>query len=259
MAAGNFDACMPFIFREEGGFTKDAHDPGNWTGGKVGKGVLKGTNFGIAANSHPNLDIANLTKAEAAKLYRVEYWNACNCDLLGTGVDLVVMDAAVNSGVGRGRSFRDATASIGDPLKRVDAISDKRRSFYKGLKAFERYGKVWLGRVARIQAAATKMALDAAGKPASAVTAELQARAAQAEAGAAKAKQRAAVAGAGTGTVATTTISTMPAPDQAAHPTLFLVLLAVAAGGIVVALLIHKARAHRELAVAFAQAGAPTK
>ena len=31
MAAGNFDACMPFIFREEGGFTKDPHDPGNWT------------------------------------------------------------------------------------------------------------------------------------------------------------------------------------------------------------------------------------
>jgi lysozyme family protein len=100
MAAGNFDACMPFIFREEGGFTKDAHDPGNWTGGKVGKGVLKGTNFGIAANSHPNLDIPNLTKAEAAKLYRVEYWNACSCDLLATGVDLVVMDAAVNPASG---------------------------------------------------------------------------------------------------------------------------------------------------------------
>jgi hypothetical protein len=100
MAAGNFDACIPFIFREEGGFTKDPHDPGNWTGGKVGKGVLKGTNFGIAANSHPNLDIPNLTKAEAAKLYRVEYWSACSCDLLGIGVDLVVMDAAVNSGVG---------------------------------------------------------------------------------------------------------------------------------------------------------------
>lgn len=259
MAAGNFDACMSFIFREEGGFAKDPHDSGNWTGGKVGKGVLKGTNFGIAANSHPNLDIANLTRAEAAKLYRVEYWNACNCDLLGTGVDLVVMDAAVNSGVGRGRSFRDATASIGDPLKRVDAISDKRRAFYKGLKAFSRYGKVWLGRVARIQAAATKMALDAAEKPASALRAELQARAVQAEAGAANGKQQAAVAGAGTGTAATTTVSTMPAPDQAAHPTVFVMLLAVVAGGIVVALFIHKARAHRELALAFAEAAAETK
>jgi lysozyme family protein len=259
MAAGNFDACMSFIFREEGGFTKDPRDPGNWTGGKVGKGVLKGTNFGIAANSHPNLDIANLTKAEAAKLYRIEYWNACSCDILSTGVDLVVMDAAVNSGVGRGRSFRDATASIGDPLKRVEAISDKRRVFYKGLKAFGRYGKVWLGRVARIQAAATKMALDAAGKPASEVTAELQARASQAEAGAARAKQQAAIAGAGTGTAATTTVSTMPASDQAAHPTVFLMLLAVVAGGIIVAVLIYRARAHRELASAFAEAAAETK
>jgi len=258
MAAGNFEACMPFIFREEGGFTKDAHDPGNWTGGKVGKGVLKGTNFGIAANSHPNLDIPNLTKAEAAKLYRVEYWNACSCDLLVTGVDLVVMDAAVNSGVGRGRSLRDATASIGDPMKRIDAISDKRRAFYKGLTAFSRYGKVWLGRVARIQAAATKMALDP-GKPASAVRAELQARASQAEAGAANAKQQAAIAGAGTGTAATTTVATMPAPDQAAHPTVFLMLLAVVAGGIIVAVLIYRARARRELASAFAETAAETK
>jgi lysozyme family protein len=259
MAAANFDACMSFIFREEGGFTKDAHDPGNWTGGKVGKGVLKGTNFGIAANSHPNLDIPNLTKAEAAKLYRVEYWSACSCDLLVTGVDLVVMDAAVNSGVGRGRSLRDATASIGDPMKRVDAISAKRRAFYTGLKAFSRYGKVWLGRVARIQAAATKMALDAAGKPASAVKAELQARAAQAEAGAANAKQQAAVAGAGTGTAATATVSTMPTPDQTPHPTVFLALLAVLVGGMLVAVLIHRARAHRELASAFAEAAAETK
>ena len=259
MAAGNFDACMSFIFREEGGFTKDPHDPGNWTGGKVGKGVLKGTNFGIAANSHPSLDIAKLTKAEAAKLYRIEYWNACSCDLLSTGVDLVVMDVAVNSGVQRGRSYRDVTVSIADPLKRIDALSDKRRVFYKGLKTFSRYGKVWLGRVARIQAAAIKMALAASGQPASAVTAELQARAAQAAAGGAEAKQRAAVAGAGTGAATTTTVSTMPTPDRAAHPTLFLVLLAVVVGGILVAVLIHRARAHRELASAFAEAAAETK
>src|SRR4051812_19204391 len=133
MAAGSFDACMPFIFREEGGFTKDPHDPGNWTGGKVGKGVLKGTNFGIAASSHGALEIAKLTKADAAAIYRREYWNACSCDILSTGVDLVVMDVAVNSGVARGRSYRDATASIAEADKRVDALSDKRRAFYKGL------------------------------------------------------------------------------------------------------------------------------
>jgi lysozyme family protein len=259
MTSGNFDACIPFIFREEGGFTRDPHDAGNWTGGKIGQGVLKGTNFGIAASSHPTLDIANLTKAEAAKLYRVEYWNACNCDLLASGVDLVVMDVAVNSGVGRGRSYRDATAPIRDAQKRVDVMSDKRRAFYKGLKTFSRYGKVWLGRVARIQAAATKMVLAGAETAAAAIKAELLARAVQADAGAAKAKQQAAVAGAGSGSAATASVSTMPAPDQAAHPTVFLMLLAVVVGGgIVVALLIHRARAHRELASAYADVAAET-
>jgi fatty-acid desaturase len=50
----------------------------------------------------------------------------------------------------------------------------------------------------------------------------------------------------------------MPAPDQAAHPTVFLMLLAVVVGGIVVALLIHRARAHRELASAYAEVAAET-
>jgi lysozyme family protein len=258
MPSGQFEACLPFIFREEGGFTKDPHDPGNWTGGKVGKGVLKGTNFGIAASSHPSIGIASLTKAEAAKLYRIEYWNPCNCDHLAAGVDLVVIDVAVNSGVGRGRTFRDATAWIVEPGKRIDALSDKRRAFYKGLKTFSRYGKGWLGRVARIQAAATKMVLAAAGKPAARIKAELQQRAAQADADAAKAKQQAAVAGAGSGTAATASVSTLPPPDQAAHPTVFLVLLAVVAGAILVAILVHRARGRQELASAYAEAATET-
>jgi fatty-acid desaturase len=45
----------------------------------------------------------------------------------------------------------------------------------------------------------------------------------------------------------------MPTPDQAAHPTVFLALLAVVVGGILVAVFIHRARAHRELASAFAE------
>ncbi len=73
MSASNFMAVMALVLQHEGGFSADRRDPGNWTGGKVDKGTLKGTKFGIAANSFPTLDIANLTKAQAVDIYRRKY------------------------------------------------------------------------------------------------------------------------------------------------------------------------------------------
>ncbi|MFC0406768.1 hypothetical protein [Roseomonas elaeocarpi] len=37
----------------ERGLSMVSTDPGNWTGGQVGKGKLKGTKYGIAAASYP--------------------------------------------------------------------------------------------------------------------------------------------------------------------------------------------------------------
>ena len=54
----------------EGGATlsRTRADPGNWTGNRVGVGQLKGTKWGVAAGSHPGLDIAALTSEEACKI-----------------------------------------------------------------------------------------------------------------------------------------------------------------------------------------------
>ncbi|WP_236513543.1 glycosyl hydrolase 108 family protein, partial [Escherichia coli] len=57
----NFDQAFKVTIGHEGSFTLNKNDAGNWTGGKVGVGQLKGTKYGIAANSYPNLDIKNLT------------------------------------------------------------------------------------------------------------------------------------------------------------------------------------------------------
>lgn len=43
MSRSNFTPSMGIVLQHEGGFTDDRRDPGNWTGGKVGKGVLLGT------------------------------------------------------------------------------------------------------------------------------------------------------------------------------------------------------------------------
>ena len=56
----NFEKAFERLIGHEGGYSTDRNDPGNWTGGKVGSGTFKGTKYGIAANTYPNLDIKNL-------------------------------------------------------------------------------------------------------------------------------------------------------------------------------------------------------
>ena len=58
----NFDKAFELLIGHEGGYTTNPKDAGNWTGGKQGVGVNKGTKYGIAANSYPSLDIKNLTQ-----------------------------------------------------------------------------------------------------------------------------------------------------------------------------------------------------
>ena len=38
-----FDEAFRRLIGHEGGYSTDRRDPGNWTGGKVGVGILKGT------------------------------------------------------------------------------------------------------------------------------------------------------------------------------------------------------------------------
>jgi hypothetical protein len=48
----------------------DGKDPGNWTGGKVGKGQLKGTKYDVSAAAFPKENIAGLTKDKAIAIYK---------------------------------------------------------------------------------------------------------------------------------------------------------------------------------------------
>lgn len=69
-----FQRAYAFTKLAEGGLSMDRNDPGNWTGGKVGKGELKGTKYGVSAKSYPHLDIRNLTKLDAQKIFYQDFW-----------------------------------------------------------------------------------------------------------------------------------------------------------------------------------------
>ena len=96
-----FDQAFAIVVGEEGTYSSERTDPGNWTGNSVGSGTLVGTKYGIAAGSHPNVDIVALTLDAAKEIYRLEYWNKVSGDTLPPPLALVVFDAAVYNGVPR--------------------------------------------------------------------------------------------------------------------------------------------------------------
>ena len=64
-----FDQAFDIVvLGTEKGYQNDPRDPGNWTGGAVDQGTLRGTNFGISAASYPTLDIARLLATGAELL-----------------------------------------------------------------------------------------------------------------------------------------------------------------------------------------------
>lgn len=94
-----FDQAFALVVANEGGYTVDPADPGNWTGGVVGHGVCLGTKWGISAAAYPTLDIRNLTENEARTIYRQRYWVPICGDRMPAPLSVLMFDAAVNLGV----------------------------------------------------------------------------------------------------------------------------------------------------------------
>jgi lysozyme family protein len=167
--SSRFDACMPFIFKAEGGYSDNPADPGG------------PTNFGItlatlrAYEGDPNLtadDVKKLTPAVAKEIYRTAYWNRMQCGALPAGLDLEVFDFGVNSGpaesvktlqrivgVTQDGSIGPITLAavgqfnVGDLIAR---FAQARLAFYQGLNRPE-FEQGWATRVAQIQTAAANM------------------------------------------------------------------------------------------------------
>lgn len=136
----NWDRVKEFTGGWEGGFQNFDWDPGNWTGCVPGKGVNKGTNFGISACSYPNLDIRNITKQQAEEIYFRDYWQRSGASELSWPMCLLVYDTAVN--------FGSTTAAIwlkeskGNMLK----FCALRLRGYRKSRAWPQAGNAWVDR-----------------------------------------------------------------------------------------------------------------
>jgi lysozyme family protein len=159
----SFERCFAFTVAAEGGFTRVASDPGNWTGGAVGHGELRGTKYGISAAAYPTLDIENLSEQDAEEIYRRDYYEPLHGDELSMPVAQVLFDGAVNAGVKRAVIWLQqaigqvADGVLGDKtlvaVRAADALTvaremlARRMDFYARLPGWADFGLGWSRRV----------------------------------------------------------------------------------------------------------------
>jgi lysozyme family protein len=165
----NFEQCLAFLLKEEGGYSNDPRDKGGMTNYGV-------THIDWAAwigHEPTEAEMRAMTPQDVAPLYKKKYWDAMKCDDLHIGLDYAVFDFGVNSGIGRSAKFLQAicgTAQDGkigpitlaasaklDPIAVIDEICDKRLAFLQALSDWQYFGKGWGSRVDRVRQRAKRM------------------------------------------------------------------------------------------------------
>jgi lysozyme family protein len=170
----NFTACLDVVLQEEGGFSDDPQDPGG------------ATNFGVTLRTWQAWvgrpvdlnDMHALTPAIVTPLYQRQYWNADNCQALPAGLDLCVMDFAVNSGPGRAaRTLQSMVGAAADGAigpatitavkayvsahgigPTIETYMDARGAYDRSLPGYAHDGRGWDDRVRDVRAIAHQMA-----------------------------------------------------------------------------------------------------
>lgn len=158
----DFDRAFDLVIGAEGRLSMDPRDRGNWTGGEVNAGELKGTKFGISARSYPALDIAALTVDQAKAIALADFWQKHHCDQMPWPVSAIVFDGAFNQGSVGAEALQDALGVkadgvIGpitlDALAKADTAQTATLTLTFRAKAYVSdsdywlYGKGWLDRL----------------------------------------------------------------------------------------------------------------
>lgn len=158
-----FNRAFTEVVGLEGNYSHDERDPGNWTGGEINKGQLKGTMYGISAAAYPKLDIASLGVAQVKQIYRDDFWSLLKCDTLPDAIAIALFKEGVNLGVsGAAKAFERSLrvtpdGSIGQVTIGIATSSPPKDVLcnfltecafeYTQMNAFKTYGKGWLSRV----------------------------------------------------------------------------------------------------------------
>ena len=105
----NFDKSLALVLVHEGGYVNHPKDPGGATNRGVTQAVYDAyrKTRGKAGQS-----VKFITDEEVNAIYKFQYWDRVQGDLLPAGLDYAVFDFAVNSGVGRASKYLQAVPDI---------------------------------------------------------------------------------------------------------------------------------------------------
>ena len=174
-ASQRFNACVKLVLQDEGGDDSDPRDPG----GRTSRGITQ-SDWNDWLRTHPSLpsDVFQAPQDQIVAIYHENYWNKLSCYNLPAGVDYVVFDYGVLSGIGRsakvlqgfvgaavdgeiGPETIGATANADLPTL-INQISDERIALMKQSPVWSVFGRGWTARVERVRAASLAMTSAAA-------------------------------------------------------------------------------------------------
>jgi lysozyme family protein len=166
----NFEDCLAKVLASEGGFVNHPKDPG----GMTNLGCTKVVWEEFVGHPVSEADMRALTPAAVAPLYKRKYWDKVSGDLLPSGLDYAVFDAAINSGPGRAAKWLQQLVGVtvdgaigpgtlaavnAKPVQTLIAqYNDTRLQFLESLPTWGTFGKGWGNRIAHVQSAASQLA-----------------------------------------------------------------------------------------------------
>ena len=161
-----FSTIVKMVLEHEGGYVNHSSDPGGET------------KYGISKRAYPDIDIAELTKEDAEKIYYDDYFSRIKGDDLPASVACVVLDYGVNSGVSRASKALQKACGISDgdgvigphtlsavwvTAKEqgekfiVNEVTRIRQEFIRDLSIYETFGKGWERRIDETHAKAMEL------------------------------------------------------------------------------------------------------
>lgn len=166
----SYDRALAEVLEQEGGYTNDPQDPGgptNW-GITIWDARMYWKHDATAA------DIRAMPLSVAKQIYKSKYWDALSGDELPAGVDLVVFDYGVNSGIHRSAMVLQrlvgtvddgkigpltlAATAKQDPVELINKICDERLAYLQRLSTWPHFGRGWSRRVKEVRALSLELA-----------------------------------------------------------------------------------------------------
>ena len=166
----NFDKSLFHVLKHEGGYVNNPKDPG----GPTNKGVTLKTFRYAYGEERTEEELKNISDAQVKSLYHVAYWMPCGCQLLPDGVDYMMFDGAVNSGVSQSIKWLQSTiearvdgkmgpltlaaVSKSSPEYLINYTLTTRLNMLKSLRTWDTFGKGWERRISEVRTEALRMA-----------------------------------------------------------------------------------------------------